>query len=66
MVSVVDPLAMLIFFPDTYRNLQDELLSIVGCRKGVQDRRELLGIELDCVMGLIIDGEGDGRHGLAC
>lgn len=54
------------FFPDTYRNLKDELLSIVGCRKGVQDRRELLGVELDYFMGLIIDRDGDGRRGLSC
>ena len=31
-----------------YRDLEDELLAIVGGLKGVENGGELLGIELDC------------------
>jgi hypothetical protein len=34
----------------TYRDLEHQLLAIVGRRQGVKDRRELRGVELDCNM----------------
>lgn len=36
------------FFLSTYRDLEDELLAIVLGLKGVENGRELVGIELDC------------------
>lgn len=32
----------------TYSDLQNQLLSVVLCLEGVQDRWQLLGVELDC------------------
>lgn len=39
------------FFASTYRDLEDELLAIVLGLKGVENGRELVGIELDCWAG---------------
>jgi len=38
---------MLLHQDQTYRDLEDELLAIVGGLKGVENGRELLGVELD-------------------
>lgn len=32
----------------TYSNLEDQLLVVVGGLQGVQDRRQLSSVELDC------------------
>lgn len=56
-------------FSSTYRDLEDELLAIVLGLKGVENGRELVGIELDCWAGAgsvyrasVVTGRGRG-HG---